>query len=170
MLHSSLSSLRSRRTLILALSAFLSGCAVTAEDCDPRNSDMGLGTKLGCSSRGVYAERIKEKEQTLLDEQQANQMFRDVYTALEQEKLDVGKQRNQQQARYDALNRSLSKLLGEIKDKAKGNQKIEQKIAEIEKNIAKLQKEESPSVLQKRHELQKLQDQIMALESDLGLR
>jgi len=118
----------------------------------------------------VYAQRVQQKEQVLLDEQKANQLFREVYAALEQEQRDVGRQRQQQQTRHAALSRSLSALLSELKSKAAGNQEIERKIAAIEQDIARLQQEKNPSVLQKRHELQKLQDAVSALEADLGLR
>jgi len=93
----------------------LTACNVTQEQCDPRNADAGLGTKLGCSTRGVYAERVVQKERVLLDEQKANQLFRAVYASLEQEQRDVGKQRSQQQNRYAELSRSLAALLSEVK-------------------------------------------------------
>jgi len=156
--------------LAVAFLFALGGCAVTAEQCDPRNADMGLGTKLGCSTRGVYAERVTQKERVLLDEQKANQLFRSVYAALQQEQREVGQQRSQQQKQYAELSRSLDALLREIKSKAAGNQQIQQQIAALEKQIETLKQQESPSVLQRRHELQKLQEQIAVLEADLGLR
>jgi len=163
-------SFRLLRALPLLSAVLLAGCAVTAQDCDPRNADMGFGTKLGCSTRGVYAERIEQKEKILLDEQQANKMFRAVYEALEQEKREVGQQRRTQQNRHAALNRAISALLAEVKDKAKGNQQIEAKIADLERDLATMRQQPNPSVLQKQHELQKLQEQVTALEGDLGLR
>jgi len=158
------------RSSPLILTVFLTGCAVTAQDCDPRDTSAGFGTKLGCSTRGVYSERIQEKEKILLDEQKANQLFRDVYNALEQEKRAVGKQRRQLQGQANALNRSVSALLAEIKDKAKGNRQIEEQIAALERELEKNQQTPGLSAMQKQHELQKLQEQVMALESDLGLR
>jgi len=148
----------------------VSGCTVTTEQCDPRNADAGLGTKLGCSTRGVYAERVAQKERVLLDEQKANQLFRAVYASLEQEQREVGQQRSQQQQRYAELSRSLTALLSEIKSKAAGNQQIQQQIAALERQIEDLKQQENPSVLQRRHELQQLQEQIATLEADLGLR
>jgi len=159
------------RMALSLLSVFaLGGCAVTAEQCDPRNADAGLGTKLGCSTRGVYAERVAQKERVLLDEQKANQLFRTVYASLEQEQREVGQERSQQQNRYAALSRSLNALLSEIKSKAAGNRQIEQQIADLERQVEDLKQQENPSVLQRRHQLQQLQEQIAALEADLGLR
>jgi len=152
------------------LAVNIAGCAVTAEQCAPRNAGAGLGTKLGCSTRGVYAERVVQKERVLLDEQKANQLFRAVYASLEQEQREVGQQRSQQQKRYAELSRSLAALLREIKSKAAGNQQIQQQIAALEQQIEDLKRQENPSVLQRRHELQQLQQQIAALEADLGLR
>jgi len=152
------------------LAVSIAGCAVTAEQCDPRNASAGLGTKLGCSTRGVYAERVTQKERVLLDEQKANQLFRAVYASLQQEQREVGQQRSQQQKRYAELSRSLAALLREIKSKATGNQQIQQQIAALEQQIEDLKRQENPSVLQRRHELQQLQQQIAALEADLGLR
>jgi len=162
------------RYLLMGLSLLtvfvLGGCAVTAEQCDPRNADAGLGTKLGCSTRGVYAERVAQKERVLLDEQKAGQLFRAVYAALEQEQREVGQERRQQQNRYAQLSRSLDALLSEIKSKSTGNQHIQQQIAGLEQRIEDLKQQENPSVLQLRHEYQQLQEQIAALEADLGLR
>jgi len=154
--------------LLLGLS--VSACSTTPEQCDPRNANAGFLNKLGCTSQGTYAQRVEQKERILLDEQRANQLFRDVYEALAQEQQQVGQQRKQQQAQYTALNRSLNALLTEISSKAKGNQRIEAEIAEVEKEIARLNQEENPSVVQRRHELQQLQQRITHLESDLGLR
>jgi len=47
---------------------------------------------------------------------------------------------------------------------------IEEKIAALEADLAKNRQTPGASVMQKQHELQTLQDQVMALESDLGLR
>jgi len=153
------------------LSVFtLGGCTMTAEQCDPRNTNSGLGTKLGCSTRGVYAERVAQKERLLLDEQKANQLFRTIYASLEQEQREVELERSGQQRQYAALSQSLNALLTEIKGKAAGNRQIEQQIAALEQQIADLKQQENPSVLQRRHELQKLQEQVAALEADLGLR
>jgi len=159
-----------RCLLLLLLTVTLAGCAVTAEQCDPRNADAGLGTKLGCSTRGVYAERVAQKERVLLDEQKAGQLFRAVYASLEQEQREVSQQRSQKQRQYAALSKSLNALLAEIKSKAAGNRQIEQQIADLERQVEDLKQQENPSVLQRRHELQKLQEQIAALEADLGLR
>ncbi|SFP64382.1 hypothetical protein SAMN05216601_11814 [Ectopseudomonas composti] len=159
-----------RALILLAGVVTLAGCAVTSQECDPRNADAGFATKFGCKTQGVYAQRVEEKEKILLDEQKTNQLFRDVYAAIEQEKASVGKDLATQQAQYAPLNKSLNALLGELKSKAKGNQKIEAEIAALEKDLQNINQQENPAVLQKQVELQKLRSKVSSLESDLGLR
>jgi len=161
----------SKRLFILLILAFsLSSCATSQEQCDPRNANAGFLNKLSCTSHGTYAQRVEQKERILLDEQRTNQLFREVYAALEQEQQQVGQQRRQQQAQSAALKRSLNALLSEISSKTQGNQRMEAEIAEIEKEIERLSQEQNPSVMQRRHELQQLQQHITDLETDLGLR
>ena len=118
----------------------------------------------------MYAQRVDEKEKVLLDEQKANQLFRDVYAAIEQERTAVGDDLKSQQTRYATLNKSLGALLTELKSKAKGNQKIEAEIAALEKDLQNINQQDNPAVLQKQVELQKLRNKVSSLESDLGLR
>ena len=159
-----------RSLILLAGVDTLAGCAVTSQECDPRNADAGFATKFGCKTQGVYAQRVDEKEKVLLDEQKANQLFRDVYAAIEQERTAVGDDLKSQQTRYATLNKSLGALLTELKSKAKGNQKIEAEIAALEKDLQNINQQDNPAVLQKQVELQKLRNKVSSLESDLGLR
>lgn len=159
-----------RSFVLLAGVAMLAGCAVSSQECDPRNADAGFATKFGCKTQGVYAQRVEEKEKILLDEQKTNQLFRDVYAAIEQEKASVGKDLATQQAQYASLNKSLNALLGELKNKSKGNRRIEAEIAALENDLKNINQQENPAVLQKQVELQKLRSKVSSLESDLGLR
>lgn len=159
-----------RSLVLLGAATALAGCAVTAEQCDPRNADAGFATKFGCNTQGVYAQRVDDKEQVLLDEQKTNQLFREVYASIEQEKTAVKGDLQSQQKQYAALNKSLNALLAELKNKAKGNQKIENEIAAIEKDMANMNLQDSPAVLEKQHKLQQLRSKVSNLESDLGLR
>lgn len=159
-----------RAPLLVALAFGLGACATSKEQCDPRNADASFSAKFGCSTQGVYAERVQEKEAILLDEQKANRLFRDVYAAIELERAAIGKERGEQEQAYAALNRSLAALLGEIRQKAQGNAGIEAEIAAIETELANINQQENPAVLQRRVELQKLRDKVVALEGDLGLR
>jgi chromosome segregation ATPase len=159
-----------RSSILLVAIASLAGCAVTAQECDPRNVNAGFATKFGCNTQGVYAQRVDEKERVLLDEQKTNQLFRDVYAAIEQEKAMVGRDLNTQQTQYAKLNKALGALLNELKSRAKGNQRIEAEIASVENELNNLNQQDNPAVLQKQHELQKLRSKVTSLESDLGLK
>jgi chromosome segregation ATPase len=159
-----------RSLALLGAAVALTGCAVTAEQCDPRNADAGFATKFGCNTQGVYAQRVDDKEKVLLDEQKTNQLFREVYASIEQEKSAVKGDLQSQQKQYAALNKSLNALLAELKNKAKGNQTIENEIAAIEKDMANMNLQDNPAVLEKQHKLQQLRSKVSSLESDLGLR
>jgi len=161
------------RFLSLALLlAALSGCAtMTAEQCDPR-TDAGFLGKMGCVSQGVYAQRVEDKEQILLDEQKTNQLFREVHAALAHERASVGEELADERQRHAALNAALTALLGEIKSKTAGNQRIQADVAAIERDMANLERQsqqESTSVLERRLELQKVTDRVARLQEELGL-
>ena len=55
-----------RSFVLLAGVAMLAGCAVSSQECDPRNADAGFATKFGCKTQGVYAQRVEEKEKLSL--------------------------------------------------------------------------------------------------------
>jgi chromosome segregation ATPase len=156
------------RTFLPVLAVvWLAGCAVTPEQCDPRNADASFATKFGCSTQGVYDQRVEAKERLLLDEQKTNQLFREVNAAIEQERREVGQQLTNQQKQHDALNRSLKALLDEIKNKARGNQRIEAEIAAVEKELGNVNQQENRTELQKRQEIRKLQNAVKNLQSQL---
>ncbi|MCU1719264.1 hypothetical protein [Pseudomonas sp. 5P_3.1_Bac2] len=159
-----------RMLALLTAAIALNGCAVTAEQCDPRNADAGFATKFGCKTQGVYSQRVEDKQKVLLDEQKTNQLFREVYASIEQEKAGVSADLKSQQQQYAKLNKSLNALLAELKNKAKGNKSIEAEIAAIEKDLNNLNQQDNPAVLQKQHELQQLRNKVSSLEGDLGLR
>lgn len=150
--------------------ALLAGCAVTAEQCDPGNANASFSTKFGCNTQGVYAQRVEHKQQVLLDEQRTNQLFRQAYQAIEAERSSVAQSLQAQQQQAANLQRSVDALLAELKQKVRGNAQLENEIAGLEQQMRDLSQQESPSVLQKRHELQKLQGRLGELQSDLGLR
>jgi chromosome segregation ATPase len=158
------------RTFIPVLAVvWLAGCAtMTPEQCDPRNADASFATKFGCSTQGVYEQRVAAKERDLVHEQESNQRFREVLAAIEQERSGVGRQLANQQKQHEALNRSVKALLDEIKSKARGNQRIEADIAAVEKELSNVnQQQENRTELQKRQEIRKLQNAVKTLQSQL---
>lgn len=148
----------------------LGGCAVNPADCDPTNRDASIIAKTRCTTSGAYQVRVDEKQKILLDEQRMNVLFRDVYNAVEKEKGEVRSELQNKRSDYSALKRSLNALLGELKTKAKGNQQIEGEIAALEKDLANIQTQDSPVVVQKQAQLDELRNRVVELEQGLGLR
>ncbi|WP_349568955.1 hypothetical protein [Azotobacter salinestris] len=156
---------------LLAASLSLGACAVSPQECDPRNADAGFATKFGCNVHGGYAQRIEQKEKILLDERKTNQLFRDTYAALDKERSEVGRELDRQRSEYAALNKAMNALLAELKQKTRNNQRMQNEIAALEKDMASLNRQDnSAAVAQKQYELQKLRTRLAGLESDLGLR
>ncbi|AJE23438.1 hypothetical protein E0E54_22630 [Azotobacter chroococcum] len=155
---------------LLAASLSLGACAVSPQECDPRHADAGFATKFGCNVHGGYAQRIEQKEKILLDERKTNQLFRDTYAALDKERSEVGRELDRQRSEYAALNKAMDALLSELKQKTRGNQRLQGEIAALEKDMAGINRQDNVAVAQKQYELQKLRTRLASLEGDLGLR
>ncbi|ASL28480.1 ATP-binding protein [Azotobacter chroococcum] len=155
---------------LLATSLSLGACAVSPQECDPRHADAGFATKFGCNVHGGYAQRIEQKEKILLDERKTNQLFRDTYAALDKERSEVGRELDRQRSEYAALNKAMDALLSELKQKTRGNQRLQGEIAALEKDMAGINRQDNVAVAQKQYELQKLRTRLASLEGDLGLR
>lgn len=161
----------SRVLSLLAVTLPLGACAVSPQECDPRNADAGFATKFGCNTQGGYALRIEQKEKILLDERKTNQLFRDTYAALDKERSEVGRELDRQRSDYAALNKAMNALLAELKQKTRGNQRLQGEIAALEKDMAGINRQDNnAAVAQKQYELQKLRTRLAGLEGDLGLR
>lgn len=155
---------------LLVASLLLGGCAVNPADCDPTNRDASIIAKTRCTSSGAYDVRVQEKQKILLDEQKTNQMFRDLYAAVEKEKSEVSAELRGKRSEYGALQKALGALLTEIKSKAKGNKEIEAEVAALEQQLATVTGQNDPVVLQKQQQLDELKNRAVKLEQDLGLR
>lgn len=155
---------------LLVASLLLGGCTVNPADCDPTNRDASIIAKTRCTSSGAYDVRVQEKQKILLDEQKTNQMFRDLYAAVEKEKSEVSAELRGKRSEYGALQKALGTLLTEIKSKAKGNKEIEAEVAALEQQLATVTGQNDPVVLQKQQQLDELKNRAVKLEQDLGLR
>ncbi|MFC0710894.1 hypothetical protein [Azorhizophilus paspali] len=156
---------------LVAAGLSLGACAVTPQECDPRNADAGFATKFGCNVHGGYAQRVEQKEKILLDERKTNQLFRDTYAALDKERSEVGRELSRQRDEYAALNKAMNALLAELKQKSRNDQRLQNEIAALEKEMAGINRQnDAKAVAQKQYELQKLRTRLASLESDLGLR
>ncbi|HVK99045.1 MAG TPA: hypothetical protein VM553_04500 [Dongiaceae bacterium] len=157
-------------SLLLIAGLTLAGCSVNPADCDPTNRDASIINKTRCTTSGAYQVRVDAKQKILLDEQKTNQMFRDVYAAVEKEKGEVKKELAGKKSEYSALQKALGALLTEIKSKAKGNAEIEKEVADLEKQLAAVTTQNDPVVMQKQQQLDELKNKAVQLEQSLGLR
>lgn len=156
----------------------LAGCASTPQDCDPAQRDANVLRKAGCVYGGHYQQRVQDKQAILLDEQKANQLFRDAFAALQQESQQVAQDIASQQASVTRMSASVNALLVEIKSRASGNQQIEQQIRTVESQLAGLQQDiesakargEALPQLQQRQQMAELQLSVQDLQAALGLR
>ncbi|NPU94496.1 MAG: hypothetical protein HPY82_21505 [Gammaproteobacteria bacterium] len=155
---------------LIVASLLLGGCTVNPADCDPTNRDASIIAKTRCTSSGAYDVRVQAKQNILLDEQKTNQMFRDLYAAVEKEKSEVSAELRGKRSEYGALQKALGALLTEIKSKAKGNKEIEAEVAALEQQLATVTGQNDPVVLQKQQQLDELKNRAVKLEQDLGLR
>ena len=155
---------------LLIASLALAGCTINPADCDPTNRDASIINKAGCTTSGAYDVRVQKKQEILLDEQKTNQMFRDLYAAVEKEKSEVSAELRGKRSEYGALKKALGTLLTEIKSKAKGNKEIEAEVAALEQQLATVTAQNDPVVLQKQQQLDELKGKAIQLEQSLGLR
>ncbi|MFZ4833133.1 hypothetical protein [Rouxiella sp. Mn2063] len=151
---------------LLASIVVLSGCATNAADCDPTTGDVSIITKFNCNYSGTYDKRVESKQQTLSNEQALNTEFKAVYAAIEQEKNQVHGDVASKQATYNALNKSMSNLLAQLKKKSAGQAKYQKQIAELETSL-KQQNTPSKSVMEKQMELEDLRSQVASLQQAL---
>ena len=155
--------------LIIALMV-LHGCTVNPADCDPTNREASIVAKARCNYSGAYDERVQSKQKILLDEQKTNKLFRDVYAAVEKEKLEVGGELRNNRAEYSALTKSLNALLDELQQKDQDNSQVQAEVAALRKDLANIVNQDDPAVMKKQVELDQLKNKVMELQQGLGLR
>ena len=148
----------------------LHGCAVNPADCDPTNRDASIIAKAQCNYSGAYDARIQGKQNILLDEQKTNQLFRDVYNAVDQEKREVSSELKSNRAEYSALTNSLNALLDELQQKNQGNRQLQDEADALRQELENIKSQDDPVVIKKQVELDQLKNKVMELQQGLGLR
>ncbi|MBG2913901.1 hypothetical protein F9282_18885 [Proteus terrae subsp. cibarius] len=152
------------------MTLLLSGCVTNPADCDPTTGDVSIITKFNCNYSGTYDNRIEQKQAILANEKALNTEFRAVLAAIEKEKQQTNASLKSKQASQQALNQSMNNLLNQIRQKTKGQNDIQKQINEIDRQMKATQNNPSKSVMQKQLELDNLQNQVLSLQSDLGLK
>ncbi|MCO7050044.1 MULTISPECIES: hypothetical protein [Morganellaceae] len=155
---------------LVGMTLLLSGCVTNPADCDPTTGDVSIITKFNCNYSGTYDNRIEQKQAILANEKALNTEFRAVLAAIEKEKQQTNASLKSKQASQQALNQSINNLLNQIRQKTKGQNDIQKQINEIDRQMKATQNNPSKSVMQKQLELDNLQNQVLSLQSDLGLK
>ena len=155
---------------LVGISLLLSGCVTNPADCDPTTGDVSIITKFNCNYSGTYDNRIEQKQAILANEKALNTEFKAVFAAIEKEKQQTNASLKSKQASQQALNQSMNNLLNQIRQKTKGQNDIQKQINEIDKQMKSAQNNTSKSVMEKQLELENLQNQVINLQSDLGLK
>lgn len=156
--------------LAAAAALLLAGCASTVEECDPTTGDVSLIKKFNCKYSGTYDKRVDMKEQTLAHEKELNTEFKAALAAIEKEKSLVNADLRTQQASQKALNQSMNNLLVQARAKSKNHSDIQARINTIEKQLKESQNSPEQSTMEKQLELENLKNQVMDLQTDLGLQ
>ncbi len=155
---------------LVGMTLLLSGCVTNPADCDPTTGDVSIITKFNCNYSGTYDNRIEQKQAILANEKALNTEFRAVLAAIEKEKQQTNASLKSKQASQQTLNQSMNNLLNQIRQKTKGQNDIQKQINEIDRQMKATQNNPSKSVMQKQLELDNLQNQVLSLQSDLGLK
>lgn len=156
--------------LFLSIAALisLSGCTVTPEECDP-SSDTGFSDKLKCEAfSDGYEQNVEQVELTLQEKKAYQQALQETYAALDEEQSEVRGELKDKSAEYTSLNKAMNDLLSMLLEKAGDNQALQQEIKLLEGKLDTINQDQG-SVLEKKQQLQDLQQQISDLESVLGL-
>ena len=152
---------------ILSL-ALLAGCSTTPEQCDPKNTNIGIMDKISCNYSGNYQARIDQKKQILENEQRANQQFKEIYANIEKQKNDTTLRVKKKQAQQQKLKQDLSKLTCDIKAKAKGRDDLLKQVNDIEQQYNQVNKS-NKSEVEKQVELDKLNKKLQQLQKALNI-
>ena len=149
---------------MLGMMGLASGCAIDPSQCNSMDSNAGLITKARCDTTGGYAHNIEQKKLTLAEEQRLNKLFREVYDAVEQERSEVRSELRNKKAEYAKLKTALGQLLAELERRAQGNKQLEDEINKIKEELANMEANKSPVVMQKEAELESLRSRVAELE------
>ncbi|TNG95511.1 hypothetical protein FHQ28_06610 [Pasteurellaceae bacterium USgator11] len=154
-------------TALLSATTLISSCSATAEECDP-SVELNVFSKAACKFSGSYDQRIEQKEKILLNEQETNKKFRQIYADIQAQQKSVNQSISQKKAQQAKLTKSLNSLTRDLKQKAKGRSDLQAQIAEVEKQLNGVNNS-GASEVEKQVQLQALQQKLGQLQKTLGL-
>lgn len=150
----------------------LQACSVTPEQCNSSNADVSLIGKMHCDYSGGYSHQVREREQDLVRAQAENAMFHQVYQDITAQQNATRLSLNEQKQQQDKLNRSLNKLLSELRGRHSDKALVQQQLTRLEQDLAaasEVSGGQNPAELAARKaELEMLQQQVNRLQFSLG--
>lgn len=170
----SLSILKPTKFLLMAGGLLLlSGCAVSPDACQASDTNASLLKKMNCDlSSDGYSGEVRKKEQELANAKAENELFHQVYQDILAQQADTKKSLSEQRQQQQQLDRSLTKLLQQIKGRHSNKSQVQQQIAALESEMATVRNQDhgnsSEEVARKLAELKALQQQVSRLQLSLG--
>ncbi len=156
-----------RAAPLLAL-VVLSGCATTAADCDPSNTNAGFITKMNCDVGGGYGKHVAQREDDVRAAQAENAQARQVLADLEAQRASIGKSLAEKTKARNALNASIQKLLDQARAKSKDSDTLKRQLAQSERALkTPINVNASDAALEA--QIKAKQAEVLKLEKSMGL-
>ena len=154
-----------KKYILLPLPLLAVSCATTPKDCDPSRADFIRNT--GCLASGAYETRQVRLRSELAREQQRNQGFRDVLSALDAEKAAVASNLRASQSRYSRLDGTWQKLRGDLLRNGAESAALERQIQSIDAQMARRKSPGSSDTAQKVQERNDLRRRLSLLQKEI---
>ncbi len=152
--------------LSMALTAVLTGCTMSAAECDP-STDPGFFNKIGCTVSGSYAQRVELKEAELQALQAENDKLTRIGRLLSDEESMLEGNLAQRRAQHQALVSEVESLRSALKAENQLTDNLNNQLKSLEEKSAALQQlPDNTPLLERQQRLSELQaqyDQLMQM-------
>ena len=150
----------------MALTAVLTGCTMSAAECDP-STDPGFFNKIGCTVSGSYAQRVELKEAELQALQAENDKLTRIGQLLSDEESMLEGNLAQRRAQHQALVSEVESLRSALKAENQLTDNLNNQLKSLEEKSAALQQlPDNTPLLERQQRLSELQaqyDQLMQM-------
>jgi len=149
----------------------LSGCATTATECDPSNTDASLFAKLSCDTSGGYRQNITINEQQLQRNQEINRLTHQILADTETRKQRSNQTLSQEKADLQSVKDSVGVLIGKLKSSTGNHARLQQQIDDLAAAEQRFKPSTSDSAAQveaKKKEAVVLEAKVKQLSESLG--
>lgn len=148
------------------LTAVLTGCTMSAAECDP-STDPGFFNKIGCTVSGSYAQRVELKEAELQALQAENDKLTRIGRLLSDEESMLEGNLAQRRAQHQALVSEVESLRSALKAENQLTDNLNNQLKSLEEKSAALQQlPDNTPLLERQQRLSELQaqyDQLMQM-------